>query len=205
MVVTMRPPDYSVTLDVSRNRQGGFVLYAPVPSHSVNAFARQLLTRGLQGVVTDNIKRGWLLNLEYWPDYVVQLDEDCDLDVLPQIVWALESADIVIASRNNLHWSQRLFAQACNLATGYRHSDWTGVYRVYRSDLLWSLAYDTYQSTGQGWHVEVLNRANELGATIAEVTYSGEPERLRITDVSKAWLRLFTAKPRPRVSEVELW
>lgn len=173
-----------------------------------------------------SLVRGWRFALDSWADRIIQIDAggSHDPNDIPKILKALQDNDMVIGSRflpessyiDNGNWKRpilsRIAAKACNLAQhGAKHTDWTSGYRGFRADLLRALVGQKYQAKMHGWQIEVLARANELCADIAEVpiTYTAGRSSFNrdvADEAFRTWLHVINhIGPRPDVKGFEIW
>lgn len=173
-----------------------------------------------------SLMKGWRLALDMWADYVIQIDAGGShlVSDVPAMRNALASADMVIGSRflrdakyvAGGNWRRpllsRLAAFMCNRAQhGANHTDWTSGYRAFRASLLQMLLGYPYQAKMHGWQIEVLARANEVGAEITEVpiTYiAGRSSfnRRVANEAIRSWLHVMNhVGPRPAYRSVPLW
>lgn len=138
----------------------------------------------------------------------------------------LQFNDLVIGSRfvkgayyDNLNgkfyrpFLSRLAAKLLNLAqhrVGIK--DWTSGFRAYRIDLLKALMNKSYFSTMHPIQIELLGRANELGAKVFEypITYVAGRSQFKMSTVNEAitvWLQVlnhYSAKPKEVIKD-SLW
>lgn len=139
---------------------------------------RRTGTRGYGRACAEGLQRA----LDDGNELVVQMDADLSHDpiYLPSMVESATRADLVIGSRyldgiSVVRWSlRRLFlSTAANryvrFLAGLEPRDCTSGYRLWRADLLRSLAPHRIRSEGYSFQVETLFRASRLGARIAEV------------------------------------
>jgi dolichol-phosphate mannosyltransferase len=123
---------------------------------------------------------GWGLDRAY--DVLVEMDADGSHqpEQLPDLLHALEHADLVLGSRwvrggsvTNWPASRVLLSRGGNtyvrLALGLGLHDATGGFRAYRSSLLGSLDLPTVASHGYCFQVDLARRARRRGATVVEV------------------------------------
>jgi dolichol-phosphate mannosyltransferase len=108
-------------------------------------------------------------------------------------------------------YASQVAAKLCNFAQHRSEStDWTSGFRIYRSELLLSLKNFTYNSKMHPVQIELLGRANQVGATITEypISYVAGKTSFDKSVASEAftiWLQLLNHYPaRPKVRETEL-
>ncbi len=116
-------------------------------------------------------------------DLVVEMDSDLSHDPteLPRLIdAAVEGADLVVGSRyvpggSVTNWSRARVALSragntyARFILGISLHDATSGFRVYRAHLLPRLLVDPIASEGYGFQIELVLRAWNLGATLAEV------------------------------------
>ena len=130
-----------------------------------------------------SLKRGFEFALKTKPDFVVSYpgDNSYNWQSIYSMMTLTEQADLVIGSRL-LPFSSYEGSSAGTLLTGWvcrqlqantKQRDWDSALRIYSADLLKSLLSYTYLSLGSGaYQIELLARANELGATVIEYPVS---------------------------------
>lgn len=170
--------------------------------------------------------QGFNLALNFEFDYIATVDagNSHDPNQLFSMLKLMNNNDLVIGSRflpfstydNTLGkiyrpYASQLAAKLCNLAQHRSNfTDWTSGFRVYRSELLVSLKRFTYNSKMHPIQIELLGRANQLGATITEYPISyvaGKTSFNRevANEAFSIWLQLLNHYPaRPKVKETEL-
>ena len=170
--------------------------------------------------------KGFDLAIEHSFDYVVTIDagNSHDPNQLFSMLELMNDNDLVIGSRF-LPFSKydnskgkfyrptasKLAAKLCNLAQHRSNfTDWTSGYRVYRSDLLQYLKRFNYNSKMHPIQIELLGRANQLGAKIVEypISYVAGKSSFNwsvANETFKIWLQVLNHYPaRPKVIESEL-
>lgn len=123
---------------------------------------------------------GWGLERGY--DVVVEMDADGSHapEQLPRLLGALESADVALGSRYVaggavVNWSKRreMLSRGGNLYTrlalGVDLQDATGGYRGFRRHVLEKIEYQTVQSQGYCFQVDLIWRAVRAGFRVVEV------------------------------------
>ena len=117
-------------------------------------------------------------------DFEVVLEMDVDFShgphYLPQLVGALDDADLVIGSRyvvggGTENWSpmRQFISQGGNwvarIGLGIHTHDATGGYRAFRRSTLERLQFDELSLRGYGFQIEVVYQVEQLGLKIREV------------------------------------
>lgn len=171
--------------------------------------------------------QGFDFAIENGYDTVVTIDcESHDWQTAYSMLTLIDEADLIIGSRflpfseyDNSNGSflrpylSRLAALMLNFAQ-YRAkiNDWTSGFRVYRVSLLQALKNNNYHSHMHGIQIELLGRANELGATIKEypITYKAGKSSFNLKvahEAFKIWLEVLNHyNPKPKVLKGEsLW
>lgn len=170
--------------------------------------------------------KGFNLAIHYEYAYVVTLDAggSHDPNQLFAMLELMNDNDLVIGSRflpfskydnsNGKFYrptASKLAAKLCNLAQHRSNfTDWTSGYRVYRTDLLQSLKQFSYNAKMHPIQIELLGRANQLGAKITEypISYVAGKSSFNwsvANEAFKIWLQVLNHYPaRPRVIESEL-
>lgn len=170
--------------------------------------------------------KGFDLAIDYDYDYVVTIDagNSHDPNQLFSMLELMNDNDLVIGSRflpfskydnsNGKFYrptASKLAAKLCNLAQHRSNfTDWTSGYRVYRTDLLQSLKQFSYNAKMHPIQIELLGRANQLGAKITEypISYVAGKSSFNwsvANEAFKIWLQVLNHYPaRPRVIESEL-
>lgn len=136
---------------------------------------------------------GFRWALEGGFDVIVEMDSDGSHqpEQLPDLLAALEDADLVIGSRwvtdgevRNWPRSRQLLSKGGNtyarMALGIRLRDATGGYRAYRGTALRRIGLEEVESQGYCFQVDLALRALQSGLTVVEVPITFE-ERLRGT------------------------
>lgn len=170
--------------------------------------------------------QGFNLAIENNFDYVITIDagNSHDPNQAFSMLKLMDNADLVIGSRflTFSHYDNekgkfyrpffsRIAAKLCSLAQHRsNHSDWTSGYRVYRTSLLQSLKRFKYNAKMHPIQIELLGRANQLGATIKEypITYIAGKTSFNwsvANEAFKIWLQVLNHYPaRPKIVEGEL-
>lgn len=170
--------------------------------------------------------KGFDLAIDYDYDYVVTIDagNSHDPNQLFSMLELMNDNDLVIGSRflpfskydnsNGKFYrptASKLAAKLCNLAQHRSNfTDWTSGYRVYRTDLLQSLKQFSYNAKMHPIQIELLGRANQLGAKITEypISYVAGKSSFNwsvANEAFKIWLQVLNHYPaRPKVIESEL-
>lgn len=125
---------------------------------------------------------GFAWGLERGYDALVEMDADLSHDpaVVPDILGALDRADLVIGSRYIPggaipQWSRRrrLLSRLGNVYSawmlGVPVADLTSGFRAFRADLLRRLPLERISADGYGFQIEMAYLSASLGATVAEV------------------------------------
>jgi dolichol-phosphate mannosyltransferase len=115
-------------------------------------------------------------------DLLVEMDADGSHppEVLPKLLCAAQEADVVIGSRyvpggRVVNWPRHrlLLSRVGNLYTkaaiGLKVEDATAGYRVYRSSALMAIDYETVESQGYCFQIDMTRRAALRGLGIVEV------------------------------------
>jgi len=136
---------------------------------------------GLGGAYRAGFKHG----IENGFDHFVEIDCDFSHDpkVLPQLLKAAETQDVVIGSRYvagghipNWKLSRRLLSRGGNryasIMLGLHVKDSTAGFRVYSKVGLEKIDYETVTADGYGFQIEMTYRARRGGASIIEVPIS---------------------------------
>jgi len=136
---------------------------------------------GLGGAYRAGFKHG--LSNDF--DHFVEIDCDFshDPNVLPQLLKAAETHDVVIGSRYvdgghipNWKLSRRLLSRGGNqyasIMLGLHVKDSTAGYRVYSKIALEKINFETVSADGYGFQIEMTYRARRGGASIIEVPIS---------------------------------
>ena len=144
-----------------------------------------LLRRPGKSGLGNAYRSGFRWGLERGYDAFVEMDSDLSHDpgALPQILAALDGANVVIGSRYvpggsipqwGLH--RRLLSEAGNryaaVMLGMRVKDLTSGYRAYDADTLRAIDLDQVRSDGYGFQIEMAYRAARAGARVVEVPIS---------------------------------
>lgn len=161
-------------------------------------------------------------------DYIATMDagNSHDPNQLFSMLELMNTNDLVIGSRflpfsvyDNTEgkwyrpYASQLAAKLCNLAQhGSKFTDWTSGYRIYRSNLLQELSKYHYNATMHSFQIEMLARANSLGATITEypITYIAGKSSFNkkvASEAFKIWLEILNHyPPRPKIIvKGDLW
>jgi dolichol-phosphate mannosyltransferase len=122
----------------------------------------------------------WALGHGY--DAVVEMDADGSHqpEELPQLLGALNDADLVLGSRwvpggRTLNWprSRQILSRAGNayarVMLGITLHDVTGGYRVYRASALREIGLEDVQSQGYCFQIDLVRRALHAGLIAAEI------------------------------------
>lgn len=159
--------------------------------------------RGLGRSYIDGLRRA----LASGADVICQMDADLSHDpkYLPDLVGALDRADLVIGSRylggvNVVNWPlHRVMLSAfanryIRLITGLAARDCTSGFRAWRRDALARLRLDHAETNGYAFLTEMLYDAARLGCRIAEVPIVFVERQAGYSKVSSAVLAesLFT-------------
>lgn len=144
-------------------------------------------------------------------DVIVQMDADLSHPPakIPELVAALDTADIAIGSRyvtgggvRNWSLSRRLISWAGNTyvraVLGLRVRDATAGFRAFRRDSLLRLGALDSQSNGYSFQIENTWRASRLGLTTTEVP-------IIFTDRTVGESKMSTAIVREAVTRVLVW
>ena len=170
--------------------------------------------------------KGFDLAIEHSFDYVVTIDagNSHDPNQLFSMLELMNDNDLVIGSRflpfskydnsNGKFYrptASKLAAKLCNIAQHRSNfTDWTSGYRIYRTDLLQSLKRFSYNAKMHPIQIELLGRANQLGAKITEypISYVAGKSSFNwsvANEAFKIWLQVLNHYPaRPKVIESEL-
>ncbi len=122
----------------------------------------------------------WALARDY--QIICQMDSDFSHDpqVLPHLVDAAASADVVIGSRyvpggKTVNWSAgRRMLSRCGSAyarmiLGIKYRDLTGGFKCFRRKVLESIDLNSIDSTGYAFQIEMTYRAHQMGFKIIEI------------------------------------
>jgi len=142
---------------------------------------RRSTKSGLGGAYRAGFKHG----LSKGFDHFVEIDCDFSHDpkVLPELLKAAQTHDVVIGSRYvegghipNWKLSRRLLSRGGNqyasIMLGLHVKDSTAGYRVYSKFGLEKIDYETVSADGYGFQIEMTYRARRGGASIIEVPIS---------------------------------
>jgi len=134
-------------------------------------------------------------------DVICQMDCDLSHDPqqLPELIAAIDGADVVIGSRyvpggKVVNWPlrRRVLSRFANtyirLITRMRPHDCTSGYRCWRREALAKLPLDRFDSEGYSFLVEMLFLASALGCRIAEVPITFVERRQGVSKLSSAVL-----------------
>lgn len=141
-----------------------------------------VMRRKARAGLGDAYRAGFAWGMERGAEVLVQMDSDLshDPDVLPDLVAALDDHDMVIGSRYvpggsipAWGWHRRLLSKGGNVYSsrllGLAIKDMTSGYRAYRRSVLELIDLDSLHADGYGFQIEVVFRAAQAGARIAEV------------------------------------
>lgn len=156
---------------------------------------RRSTKSGLGGAYRAGFKHGIAQGF----DHFVEIDCDFSHDpkVLPRLLKAAESHDVVIGSRYvagghipNWKLSRRLLSRGGNqyasIMLGLHVNDSTAGYRVYSKVGLDKIDYETVTADGYGFQIEMTYRARRGGASIIEVPISFIDRELGESKMSSA-------------------
>lgn len=142
----------------------------------------------------------WGLERDY--DALVEIDADGSHppSVLPQMITAAATADLVIGSRwvpggrvQNWPKQRELLSRGANLYTrlllGMQVRDATAGYRVYRADALRSLSLQDVSSAGYCFQIDLTWRATQAGMRIVEVPITFVEREVGVSKMSKDIMR----------------
>ena len=145
----------------------------------------QVLRREQKSGLGGAYRAGFSLGLQEGYERFVEIDCDFshDPNVLPTLLEAADNFDVVIGSRYVAggtipRWaiSRRLLSRGGNqyasLMLGLRVRDSTAGYRVYSSESLRKIDYESVSADGYGFQIEMTYRARLGGASITEVPIS---------------------------------
>ena len=145
----------------------------------------EVLRRSTKSGLGGAYRAGFKFGLGKGFDHFVEIDCDFSHDpkVLPQLLKAAESSDVVIGSRYvdgghipNWALSRRLLSRGGNqyasIMLGLNVKDSTSGYRVYSKNGLEKIGYETVSAYGYGFQIEMTYRARRGGASIVEVPIS---------------------------------
>lgn len=144
---------------------------------------------------------------EYSFDYILTVDGHTQVfEGFISLFEKINDAEIVIGSRQGKSLISTLFNAAYLKLHLYK--DWFSSTRLYRIETLQALNKFTYSEQLDRFQFELLAKATEIGASVAEVDIDQplvKPE-LSIKDISKLWLSLLTDyKKSPSVIESEIY
>lgn len=135
-------------------------------------------------------------------DALVEIDADGSHppSVLPQMIAASATADLVIGSRwvpggRVQNWPKRreLLSRGANLYTrlllGMEVRDATAGYRVYRADALRTLSLEDVSSAGYCFQIDLTWRATQAGMRIVEVPITFVEREVGVSKMSKDIMR----------------
>jgi dolichol-phosphate mannosyltransferase len=122
----------------------------------------------------------WALDQGYGAMVEMDADGSHQPEQLPELISALEGADLVIGSRwvpggKVINWpkSREILSRGANtyarLMLGIQLKDATAGYRVYRGSTLRQIALDEVESQGYCFQVDLTLRALGAGLTVVEV------------------------------------
>jgi dolichol-phosphate mannosyltransferase len=131
-------------------------------------------------------------------DCVLQMDADFSHDprYLPQLLNALQGADLVVGSRytrgggtENWSWIRRAISKGGNIVAriglGVKTRDATGGFRVYRRSTLQQLHFDDLHLRGYGFQIEVIFQVERRDLCIVEVPIIFVERRAGTSKMSK--------------------
>lgn len=170
------------------------------------AVAHQEQVKVLHRKVKDGLGRAYLAGFKYalsdGADFIVHMD--CDFShqpkYIPEMIEAIEGADVVIGSRyikggsvdNQWHWTRKLLSWFANsvyvrLALNIKVYDATGGFRLWRRDTLIGMDLENrIQSNGYIFHVEMSYVASQLGYRIKEIPIHFPDRREGVSKMSFA-------------------
>ncbi len=176
----------------------------------------ELLRRSEKSGLGGAYRAGFAWGLERGYDHFVEIDCDFSHDpkALPELLRAAERSDVVIGSRYvpgghipQWSWSRRLLSRGGNqyasLMLGLGVADSTAGYRVYSSEALEKIDYQSVSADGYGFQIEMTYRAKRSGTSIVEVPISFTDRELGESKMSGAivfealWLVTKWAFERP--------
>ncbi len=136
--------------------------------------------------------------LDRGAEIVITMDADLSHDpaVIPQLLDALEDADVAVGSRyvpggGTVNWGldrqvlSRGAGMLVRLASGLHQADPTSGYRAYRAPILEAANFREATQEGYAFLVEMLFRCHRAGATIAEVPITFADRRAGQSKLSK--------------------
>jgi dolichol-phosphate mannosyltransferase len=143
----------------------------------------EVLRRPRKIGIGEAVRAGFELGLDRGYDVVVQIDADLSHDPadLPRLLAAVErGADLAIGSRyapggSVPNWPRHRLALSvagnryAALCLGMGVADATAGYRAYRASLLRAIDFDTTNSTGYGFQIEMTYRTIFVGGKIEEI------------------------------------
>lgn len=142
---------------------------------------------------------GFHYALDHGYDAAFEMDADFSHDprYLPDFLQKIEQADLVIGSRYipggstpNWSFSRRFISGGGNIFSrvvlGLRVHDCTAGFRCYRREVLENIGFDTIQSQGYGFQVEMAYRVQRLGYKIVETPIVFMDRRVGKSKMSRA-------------------
>ena len=124
-----------------------------------------------------------MLSLSTQPDYVLQMDADLSHkpEYFSQFVRAIHSdADLIVGTRYlpggscpNWSWYRKLLSRVCNiyarLILGREITDYTGGFNMYGIELLKKINWDTLDTDGYGFQIDLKYQAKQYSKKIVEI------------------------------------
>jgi dolichol-phosphate mannosyltransferase len=183
--------DVLVVDDGSPDRTGDAVQAMATNSPSI-----ELMQRGRKLGLASAYVSGFKLALERGYDAVVEIDADLSHDpaVVPQLLTALEEADLAIGSRyvpggriENWGALRRILSRAGNVYArawlGFGIRDSTSGFRAYRRKTIEAEDLDGIRSEGYGFQIEMTHRVFLKGGRITEIP-------ITFTERTHGWSKL---------------
>jgi dolichol-phosphate mannosyltransferase len=197
-------PDVLVVDDSSPDGTGKLVADRAAASGS----RLRLLERPAKSGLASAYLEGFRLGLEGSYDLIVEMDSDLSHDPaeLPAMLRSAAAGnDLTVGSRyipggSVTNWSRSRVALSragnfyARVMLGFPLHDATSGFRVYRADLLRTLAAQPFHADGYGFQIELVMRAWRLGYTLGEVPITfrerehGESKMSRRIVVEALWL-----------------
>jgi len=144
-------------------------------------------------------------------DYIATIDasQGYDPNQLFSMLSLMYDYDLVVGSRflpfskYTDTWFQKVILKLANLSLSLNtyHLDWFSSLRLYRTELLQSLRQFQYT---ENYQVELLGRANQLGAKIFEYPVSYQENDPKIKLSLKTWWNVINYPKSAEISETEL-
>ena len=163
-----------------------------------NPHIHALHRAGKMGLGTAYIA-GFHYAIDHNYDAAFEMDADFSHDprYLPDFLTKIEQADLVIGSRyvpggNTPNWSllRRFVSGGGNIFSrvvlGLRVHDCTAGFRCYRREVLETIQFDTIQSQGYGFQIEMAYRVQKLGYKIVETPIVFMDRRVGKSKMSRA-------------------